>query len=190
MIDINYDNYYWENSQVRLRAMEPNDWEEQYINMFDSNARRLLQAEIELPPTIKNQKEKTERFSYFNTESGGLMFTVENKEGKNVGGAYLNSINEKNGTFSIGIQIGQRYRRNGYGTAAMRILLNYAFFERRLNKFNTEILKGNIASEKMLKKIGCLNEGVRKEQIYTNGKYQDVILFGLTKINYLKICEQ
>lgn len=32
----------------------------------------------------------------------------------------------------------------------------------------------------MLKKLGCVQEGVRREQIYMNGRYWNEILFGLT----------
>lgn len=55
------------------------------------------------------------------------MFTIVNMDGENVGGVNLNSIDERNGTFSIGIQIDRDHRGKGYGTRAVRILLNYAF---------------------------------------------------------------
>ena len=48
MEGINYDNYYWQNDLVRLRAGRPEDWEEHYRDSFDSKARLLLQYEIEL----------------------------------------------------------------------------------------------------------------------------------------------
>jgi len=186
MKEIDFKNYYWQNELVRLRAVQPEDWEQHYLNMFDSKARRLLQDEIELPPTIDNEKMSAEGFSNFKNDTGRLMFTIENLNGDNVGAFNLNSIDEKNGTFSIGMQIGQEHRGKGYGTAAMRILLKYAFFERRLNKMNNGTLEGNIASITMLKKLGCLQEGIRRQQVYTNGKYYDTILFGLTKEDFIK----
>lgn len=181
MKKINYMNYYWQNERVRLRAMTPEDWEEHYYNCFDSKARRMLQYELELPPTIEQNKSEIERFSDFKPESKRLMFTIENLEGENVGAFNLNSVDERNGTFSIGMQIGMEHRGKGYGTAAMKLLLNYAFNERRLNKFNVSVIEGNIGSETMLKKLGCRQEGVRREVIYTEGVYQDEILYGLTK---------
>jgi RimJ/RimL family protein N-acetyltransferase len=98
----------------------------------------------------------------------------------------LNSIDERNGTFSIGIQIDRDYRGKGYGTRALRILLRYAFFERRLNKFNDCVLEGNEASVRMMKKLGCIQEGVRRQVIFTNGQYCNLILFGLTKDEFVE----
>lgn len=184
MKTINYENYYWQNDLVRLRAMQSGDWEEHYYNCFDSKARRLLQYELELPPTEDQNKSVVENFSNFNPEVNRLMFTVENLEGENVEAFNLNSINEKNGTFSIGIQIGMDYRGKGYGTAAMKLLLNYAFNERRLNKFNVSLIEGNIGSATMMEKLGCVKEGVVRETIYTMGRYYDEIYYGLTRSEF------
>jgi len=184
MEKIDYKNYYWQNDLVRLRAMKPEDWKEHYYNCFDSEARRMLQYELELPPTIEENKEVIESFSNFKPETKRLMFTIENLKGVNVGAFNLNSINERNGTFSIGIQIGREYRGKGYGTAAMQILLDYAFNERRLNKFNVSVIEGNIGSATMLEKLGCIQEGIRRQMIFTQGKYKDEILYGLTRSEF------
>ncbi|MBS4539334.1 GNAT family N-acetyltransferase [Clostridium sp. D2Q-11] len=186
MKEICYDNYYWQNDLVRLRAMQPEDWDNHFTDLYDSIARRRLQYEIELPPTIVAEKENTEKFSNFDPASGRLMFVIETLDGISVGSFNMNSIDEKNGTFSIGMQIGSEYRSKGYGTAAMRILLRYAFFERRLNKYYGSVIEDNIASATMLKKLGCVQEGIRRQQIYTDGRYCDEILFGLTKEDFTK----
>jgi len=63
----------------------------------------------------------------------------------------------------------------------MRILLKYAFLERRLNKFNSGCVEGNVASITMHKNLGCVQEGVRRQLYYSDGRYFDGILLGLTK---------
>ena len=169
---------------VRLRAIEESDWESHYYNRFDTPARRLLQSEVELPPTIAEAEDMIARFAGFKPGTGRLMFTIATLDGQNVGALNLNSIDEKNGTFSIGMQIDRDHRGRGYGTAAMRILLRYAFFERRLNKYYGSVLEGNMASTTMLKKLGCMEEGRRRQMVYTDGRYHDEILFGLTKAGF------
>ena len=186
MREICYDNYYWQNELVRLRAMKPEDWEEAYYSQFDSKARVMLQYEMELPPVVEQAQESTKNFSAFNPATRRIMFTIETLDGVAVGSFNLNSIDERNGTFSIGMQIGVEHRGKGYGTAAMRILLRYAFFERRLNKYYGSVIEWNVASATMLKKLGCLQEGVRRQMIYTDGKYADEILYGLTKEDFIE----
>jgi len=185
MRQIDYSHYFWQDEAIRLRAIQPEDWEEHYINRFDTPARLLLEYAVELPPTITEAKAFAESYSDFS--SNRLMFTIENMNGVNVGGINLNSIDERNGTFSIGIQIDRDHRGKGYGTRAVHILLKYAFFERRLNKFNDYVLEGNEASAAMLRKVGCIQEGVRRQVVYTNGQYLNSILFGLTKDEYVQL---
>lgn len=185
MKPINYDNYFWRDDLVHLRAIEEGDWESHYYNRFDTPGRRFLDYTVELPPTVAECREFAEQFAGFAPGTGRIMFTIENLDGEVVGGVNLNSIDEKNGTFSIGMAIDRDHRGKGYGTAAMRMLLRYAFFERRLNKYYGSVLEGNIASATMLKKVGCREEGRRRQMVYTDGRYFDEILFGLTKDDFL-----
>ena len=187
MREINYQKYFWQSNLVRLRGVQENDWESHYINRFDTPARLLLNYEVELPPTIKEAHQANDTFLDFDLSRGRIMFTIETLDGVNIGGINLNSIDERNGTFSIGMQIDGIERGKGYGTSAMRIVLRYAFLERRLNKYYGSVLEGNIASASVLKKIGCKEEGVRRQMVYSNGNYHDEIMFGLTKDEFLSI---
>lgn len=185
MRTIDYSQYYWQDDKVRLRAFEEEDWESCYTEGFDSPARILLECAVELPPTIAGAKRFIEQNIAFSSTNGRIMFTIENLEGNTIGGINLNSIDERNGTFSIGIVIDQPYRGQGYGTSAMNILLGYAFLERRLHKFNDYVLEGNEGSARMMQKLGCVQEGIRRQVVYIHGKHMDFIMFGLTKDEYL-----
>ncbi|APH14838.1 acetyltransferase family protein [Clostridium sporogenes] len=186
MREIDYNNYFWQQNVVRLRAMQPEDWNGHYYNRFDTLARRLLNYEVELPPTLDESRKFADTFTDFKLEMGRVMFIIETLDSINVGILNLNSIHERNGTFSIGMQVDKDYRGKGYGTEAMRILLRYAFLERRLNKFNASVLDGNIGSATMLKKLGCQQEGIRRQVVYTDGRYMNEILFGLTKDEFIE----
>ncbi|PAF32848.1 GNAT family protein [Paenibacillus sp. 7516] len=185
MREIDYSQYFWQDELIRLRALREEDWEAHYYNRFDTPARRLLECAVELPPTLAEAKHFTESFSNFSSTHGRIMFSIEDWHGEYLGGANINSIDERNGTFSIGIQVDRDHRGKGVGTRAVRIMLKYAFFERRLNKFNDSVLEGNEPSAAMMRKLGCIQEGVRRKVIYTNGRYHDMILFGLTKDEFM-----
>lgn len=186
MREIDYTNYFWQDKKVRLRAIQEEDWESSYISNFDTPARILLECAVELPPTILESKKFVEQNASFMSTNGRIMFTIENLDGDNIGGINLNSIDERNGTFSIGIVIDKEYRGMGYGTSAMKILLKYAFLERRLHKFNDYVLQGNEGSAQMMRKLGCVQEGVRRQVVYINGKHLDFIMFGLTKDEFIE----
>ena len=37
----------------------------------------------------------------------------------------------------------------------------------------------------MMQKLGCVQEGIRRQVVYIHGKHMDFIMFGLTKDEYL-----
>ncbi|HEX3027795.1 MAG TPA: GNAT family protein [Clostridia bacterium] len=192
MREITYDNYFWQNELVRLRAWSADDWEWDYYNTFDTPAIALADFEVHLPATPSGSKNYSEKIADLSNVNGRFYFAIETFEGINVGRVNLSRVDERNGTFEIGILIDRDHRTRGYGTAAMKIILKYAFMERRLNKYCASLIEGNTGSIAMHKKLGCLQEGVCRQNIYLNGRYHDEILFGLTKEDYLKTagCEK
>jgi len=180
MKNIDFSKYYWQNDKVRIRPIRLEDWKEHYLCLFDSHSRFLLDSEIELPFDEKVGEEHWKGFygDGFN-KNGRIKLSIETLDGINVGGYNLHGIDERNGTFGIGMQINQEYRGKGYGTSAMKILLDYAFNERRLNKYQSFVIEGNIASETMLIKLGCVKEGIIRGTTFHNGKYWNEIHYGL-----------
>ena len=82
--------------------------------------------------------------------------------------------------FGRGMIMDRSCRGQGYGTAATRILLDYAFNERRLHKYNTFVIDGNTMSETMMQKIGRKHEGTVRETVYHQGQYWNELHYGIT----------
>lgn len=178
-MNVNYDKYYWQNELVRLRPATKEDWPNFYHNYFDSNARFFLDGLIELPIDEEEAQEKWAEFIESSKKNGRLNLSIETHDGVQVGGLSMAGIDERNGTFGIGIQMNRDIRGKGYGTAAMKLILDYAFNERRLHKYQVFVVEGNIASETMLIKLGCVKEGVIRGTTYHQGRYWDEIHYGL-----------
>ena len=180
MFNIDYSNYYWQNDKVRIRPIKLEDWKEHYLNVFDSEAEFLLDSEIKLPFDEKISEEHWKNwYGEGFDKNGRIRLTIETLDGKNVGSYNLAGIDERNGTFGLGMRINREYRGQGYGTSAMKILLDYAFNERRLNKYQSFVIEGNIASETMLIKLGCIKEGVIRGTTFHKGKFWNEIHYGL-----------
>ena len=176
-----YDNYYWQDDKIRLRLWEPKDTEFNFQNELDSECMKLVSEEVHLPPARKKINMDGDSAEPNNQAPS---FTIETLDGEYVGGLHFNYINERHGTFSIGLVILKSQREKGYGKAALKMLLEYAFNERRLNKFTGFCLDDNIASQKMMLSLGCKQEGIVREEVFCNGKYHDRFLFGMTASEY------
>ena len=174
------DFNFWKGNKVLLRSVRESDWEQRVEETTDSNCDRLLQWGVELPKTEEMSREFVQQYADFKNTEGRIMFSIDNLKGEHVGGINLNSFDYKNGTFSVGMRIYRKYRNNGYGGEALRIVLRYAFFERRLQKCNSGCVSVNGPSKRLHGKVGFQEEGLRRRDIYMNGRYYDNLLFGLT----------
>ena len=178
-----YSNYYWQNNKIRLRFTEPKDAEVNIQIALDNDGLSLAHEKITLPPEINKATEniKTEN------NSEAPSFVIETLDGEFVGHTGYNYINERDGTFAIGMFLIKEQRSKGYGYAAMLMLLEYAFNERRLHKFNGWCLDDNLVSANMMKKLGCKQEGIVREEAFLNGKYHNRLLFGMTENEYRQL---
>jgi RimJ/RimL family protein N-acetyltransferase len=178
---LDYSRYFWQGEKVRLRPLRTEDAEQHFIGSLDSPARQVLQLGVELPTSVELQKTTLEKYAGCKEADGVILFAIENLEGDHVGGTSLHSMDAKNGKFSFGIIVYQQHRGQGYAEDAVRILLRYGFWERRYQKCDSACVHTNEASIRLHKRLGFVEEGRRRRQVFFNGEYHDDILFGLTR---------
>ena len=76
----------------------------------------------------------------------------------------------------IGIVIGEDEHRNrGYGTEAVRLVLDYGFKALNLHNIMLSVHGDNAAGIACYKKVGFRDAGRRREWLFKNGKYVDVV---------------
>jgi RimJ/RimL family protein N-acetyltransferase len=171
--------YFWQRRDTRLRPLTDQDVDLYLSADLDSEAKRSLNYAIGLPRS--KQSQATSLPISFKNGPRRLDFAVEALDGTFVGFTAIDSIEEQSGNFSTVTFILEPYRREGHAENAKHLMLSYMFDERRFEKYNTECIETNEAVIGHLKKLGCIEEGRRRRRIFTNGRYYDQILFGLTK---------
>lgn len=70
---------------------------------------------------------------------------------------------------------------HGYATEAARALLDWAFDTLDLNRVQAETDTRNLASARVLEKLGFLYEGTLREDCIVNGEVSDSHVFGLLR---------
>ena len=115
-----------------------------------------------------------------------LRYIIETEENK-IGLATISNIDWKNRKASHGIKLYGDMKGKGYGTDTVRTIMKYAFEELQLNKLYGTILEYNEASINLYKKCGWEVEGVLKESIFKNNKYNNELQVGILKKQYEEI---
>jgi RimJ/RimL family protein N-acetyltransferase len=176
-----YSRYFWQGELVRLRPLRLEDAERSFLGRLDSPSRQLLQLGTELPTSVDLEAASLKEYVGCQDRNGVIVFAIDTHAGETVGGVSYHSRHRKNGTFGFGINIYREHRRQGYAEDAVRILLRYAFRERNYQKCNSACVHTNAASIGLHQKLGFVEEGRRRRQVFFDGQYHDDVLFGLTR---------
>ena len=72
------------------------------------------------------------------------------------------------------------YRRHGYASEAILLVLRYYFLELRYRKAEPGVFAFNTASIGLHEKLGFVREGCRRQHGYSHGAFHDLLLFGMT----------
>lgn len=83
---------------------------------------------------------------------------------------------------ALGIGIGEKHLRGqGIGRTALRLLLDYAFNVKGLERFYAEVFSFNQRSQKLMEHVGFQREGLLRQHDFHNGVRQDTYIFGILK---------
>jgi RimJ/RimL family protein N-acetyltransferase len=167
---------YWINNKIRLRKLNENDLDALLKNKYSTSYERVFEAGIH---DITSVSDYTEYF--INSLTKPYQYGIENEDKQLVGITRISYTDQRQGTFGIMVLIFDEYHHNGYAYDALDKLLDFAFNELRLNKCNSETIITNTGSIKLHEKIGFKQEGIRRENVFTDGQYFDEVLFGLTR---------
>ena len=122
--------------------------------------------------TLEGEKKYFEE----NIDKDYNFFIVTLDNDKLIGTVGLERYNSINRTATLGIFIGDKeYRSQGYGTEAIKLILDYGFNYLNLNNIKLELISFNERALKCYKKCGFKEYGRRRKSKFINGKYYDTI---------------
>ncbi|KHF39265.1 GNAT family N-acetyltransferase [Halalkalibacter okhensis] len=73
----------------------------------------------------------------------------------------------------IGYFLGREYNGRGYGTEAVKLMVDYAFNQLELHRIEAGVMPHNIGSIRVLEKAGFHKEGVAIQNVKINGTWED-----------------
>lgn len=168
--------YYGE--KIKLRAYKREDVLLACEYMNDSELKRLLVNKIPYPMILEEEEKWYE--SLINLKDS-YNFAIEDLgSGKYIGGCGINQINWLNRIAIIGIFIGDKnYWGKGYGTDAVNTLVKFIFEQMNMNKVKLSVFSFNERAKKCYEKCGFKVEGVLRQELFRDGKYNDEYIMSI-----------
>lgn len=172
--------------RVVLRALREDDIND-YLAAFDEGDCLLNLLGFEEPPS----RDRIERWLEHNwvepPEMRSWEFVVADAESDEfVGTTMIHSCDWKNRRAEIGIGMVSDKRAQGHGSAALRLLLDWAFEDLGIERMEMTTLPENLSVPRLADKFGFTYEGTLRERNFERGRRVDLLIWGLLKDEWIE----
>lgn len=178
-----YLNYYPEEDIVGektiLRKLSEKDLEKSLVWFRDSAVNKFLSHNF----CDFTKEQEIQWFRFIQNSKRDLLFSINTKdEHLHIGNCGLHKINWVRKSCELGIVIGEKNCWNkGYGTDAIKSMVNFAFNKLNLLKIQLNVYEYNFRAIKSYKKSGFKIVKVLRKNHFYNGNYWDTLIMELTK---------
>ncbi|WP_309057122.1 GNAT family protein [Streptomyces sp.] len=167
-------------ARLRLRPFADGDAASLYALHSDAHAMRYWDS----PPWT--EPARAQRFltvcRTIEEEGTGARLAVERvRDGAFLGWCGLTSWNPDFRSASLGYAFDVAAWGRGYATETAHAVLRWAFDTLDLNRVQAETDTRNVASARVLEKLGFVREGTLREDCVVNGEVSDSWVFGLLR---------
>jgi RimJ/RimL family protein N-acetyltransferase len=161
-----------EGKNVNLRIVEKEDLElfTEWVNDLEFTG--------EYEPVSQVSKTGIEKH-YDKLRPEEKWFMIEQKDGSKIG--LITHLLDPGKRVAIGYFLVTSERRKGFGTEAVRIMVDYLFLSKNIVRIQAETHPKNVASHRVLEKAGFTREGTIRKSFFSRGVWRDTVLFSILR---------
>ena len=164
--------------RVRLRGVRDDDLPT--LAKWEMDPGRLTTLSNRLtPPSEAAARERIAKWSTNQQADLGLAIETLDDPPVLVGNIGLFGVRAKDRSATIGIALGREYLGRGYGTDAMRVIVDYGFREMGLHRLQLGVAPFNLAGIRAYEKAGFVEEGRLRESVMHDGRWYDEVLMSI-----------
>ena len=119
--------------------------------------------------------------AWLTTENFASWSIVHKADNKVIGMCFLHSFNFHHRRAETAFNLSRSYWRKGYATEAVREMIRYAFKRWGLNRIEGTCMLDNIASARVMEKLGMKFEGVLRQHSYAKNRFHDLKLYSILR---------
>jgi len=139
--------------------------------------------DLEPPTQLKQVQGLIDRWSDRFTSSQGIRWGIARK----IDNLLIGSCGYRYKSpflAELGYELARPHWRQGIMTEALKAAIQYGFETKNLNRIEAMVMRGNIASTELLRKLGFVEEGILREYGYWKGQFHDLTVLSLLKREY------
>ena len=163
--------------RVILREQREEDAE--FFAYWFNQPKVMFQCGFEKPTS---EEEERERINFSHKTEDSVWFTITDLDGNIIGETGLLRMFPAWHCTDLTIIIPDPEKQHkGYGTEAIRLVLDMAFNEFEMNRVSIGVVGLNAEALDFYKMIGFKQEGIQEQGYYYNGEYSDFIMMRILR---------
>lgn len=172
-----------ETERLLLKGLSPEDMKHIFNDLPKSEIMDILGHQSEEDYQKEEYKHKNGYSSY--NRGFKLFLLVDKASGLIIGRCGLHNWNQDNKRAEIGyVMHDDTFRRNGLMSEAVKAIIDFGFKALNLNRIEALVGTSNTPSIRILEKHQFIQEGILRQHICVDGKFEDSILYSLLLESY------
>lgn len=168
-------------SRLALREFLPEDWRDvlsyqsdpRYLRLYPWSGRNETEVREFVQMFLDQQRDQPRR-------NCQLAITLRSN-GQLIGNCGIRRKPENDWEADIGYELSPDHWGQGYATDAAQALVDFGFQELNLHRISSWCIAENVASARVLEKVGLRLEGRLRENEHFKGRWWDTLVYGLLK---------
>lgn len=176
---------FMEDERIYLRPLIESDVYENYMKWFDDAEVCQFNGHHVYPYSVE------EMLDYIKSVQGSkcdlVLAIVDRVTNTHIGNIALQGIDYVSRQAALSFVIGEKaYWSKGYGQAAGRLVIEHAFNSLNLYRISLGTHEENVSMMNLALKLGFKQEGIRRKAQFKNGRYSNIIEFGLLREEWIE----
>jgi RimJ/RimL family protein N-acetyltransferase len=153
------------------------------ISEKDLEEARLLHNEPSVLSNLQNPDEVTVEmqlnwFKSLNNSQTSFRYVCRSKETSGLVGVFrVDNLDFNNRSVMIGLDISEKFRRQGFATEIYSFFIDYFFIRAKLNRIHFNTLESNIPARKLYEKLGFTIEGKQISAVMRYNNTFDLVCY-------------
>lgn len=173
----------FELERVILRRAEDSDSEDLYKLYSDEDVVKYIP--FSAFASIQEAKDEMGWYTRIFAERSGMRWMIEDKQsGRVIGTCGFLEYEKEHNRAEIGYDLAPGFWGRGIMGEVINRVLEFGFAVLKLNRIEAKVEPDNLASARLLDKLGFVKEGVLRQHEFEKGRYVDLAVYSILSREY------
>jgi len=165
-----------ETVRLVLRALAPGDAEDIFAYAADPDV-----AQYTLWSAHTTLEDSRQFIAWISGGSLACWAIVQPAIGQVIGTSFLHSHHAQQHRAEIAFNLAKHAWGRGYATEAAQAVIRAGFAHYDLNRIEGTCMLGNVASARVMEKVGMCYEGILRQYVWAKGAFHDMKLYAILR---------